>query len=415
MIHRRLGHLEQAQAAYLRAIETYRQLEQAFPDDRTLEVEIASIYNDLGDLGWTARWAGEGRAFHLQALAVLQAAPATPPPPLQSRFELAQTYYFLGRGGPPESKPPGPRPAGAPPRSSGDRRGPVADTFRKDDGPPPLDRNSQENEEHLQQAIQLLERLIEEQPSVSDYRHLLACCYRDLPRRQAASARASPFESTDKAVDILRQLVDDFPEVPEYRFDLSKTYAKLDLHDLDFDTTLYADAEKRLRQALRISEGLVAEHPPVPDYAAAQVQILYTLAEVLRRTRRPEDVESTLRKALALQVSLVEQFPKAASYKSWQAILQDSLAKLLANRDQTKESRALLESAVTALEELSKSEPQAGYVQNILGRCYKSLADVLTQLGEDDRADEMLRRGRSHQFDSPRQGGPVREAPDISR
>ena len=72
---------------------------------------------------------------------------------------------------------------------------------------------------------------------------------------------------------------------------------------------------------------------------------------------------------------------------------------MLANRGQTGEARALLESAVAALEELSRNEPQAGYARNVLGRCYQSLADVLTEMGETQAAAEMLRRGRSHQTD----------------
>ena len=103
-----------------------------------------------------------------------------------------------------------------------------------------------------------------------------------------------------------------------------------------------------------------------------------------------------LRKALALQSSLAEQFPKANAYILWKAILQESLAKMLSDRGRTQEARELLESAVAALNPLLQSEPQAAYIQGMLGRCYRNLSYVLTQMGEKQEAAEMLRRGREH-------------------
>jgi hypothetical protein len=68
-------------------------------------------------------------------------------------------------------------------------------------------------------------------------------------------------------------------------------------------------------------------------------------------------------------------------------------------RTRYQEVRSLLESAVAALKPLAQSEPQATYVQGMLGRCYQNLSDVLRQLGEEERAEEMLRRGREHRVE----------------
>jgi len=393
-IHRRLGHFEQAQAAYLKAIEGYRKLQQELADDSAAALEIARIYNELGDLHWAARWEGDGRSFHATAMEILQAAPAAKPGPPQQQYELARTHYFLGRGVPPEAAPGREPPGEGPKPSRRDRPGPAEAPFRASAGPPnptPARRGDQEN---LQQAIQILERMIAEHPAVADYRHLLACCYRDLPVAGPESSRKPAFDSADKAIEILRKLVADFPDVPEYRFDLSKTYAKLDLRDRPASPDHYAAMEERLRQSLAISEKLAAENPNVPEYAAAHVQSLYALTEVLRRAHRPDEVESTLRKALAAQSSLAEQFPRANSYVVWKAILQDSLAKMLAERGRTQEARELLDSAVAALDQLLRNEPRAAYIHGMLGRCCKNLADVLHEMGEDQQAAEMLRRGR---------------------
>jgi serine/threonine protein kinase len=397
-IHRRLGHLEQSQAAYLKAIQGYQQLQRETAGDSAAATEIARIYNEIGDLHWATRWGGDSRSFHATAMKTLTAAPAMQASLPPYRYELARTYYFLGRGSPPEAVPGRELEGDGPRRPGGSRREPDA-------GPAPAagPRNLQSarlgDEEHLRHAITILEGLIEEQHGGADCRHLLACCYRDLPVTRQDSSPQSAFGSADKAIEILRKLVADFPDVPDYRFDLSKTYGKLDLRGRPLDANLCDVMEERLQQSLAISEKLVAENPNVPEYAASHVQTLYTLSEVLRRASRSGGAEATLRKALAVQSSLAEQFPKANAYIVWKTILQDSLAKLLSDHGRMQEARALLESAVAALHQLLQSEPQAAYVRGMLGRVYKNLSDVLRQMGDQQQADEMLRRGRDRDPD----------------
>jgi len=377
-IHRRLGHFEQAKAAYLKSIEYYEQLQHQIGEGTETACEIARIYNELGDSHWAARRQADGRDFHDKAMAILAAVPPQQAARPQHQYELARTHYFLGRGRPPEA---------APGRGS-QGEGPK----QRDSEPVSPDRLPAEDEANLQHAIGILEQLIKPHPSVAAYRHLLACCYRDLPVPPPGSSRMPAFESVDKAIELLEQLVADFPDVPEYRFDLGKTYARPDSPDQSFSEA----AEKRLRKSLSILEKLVAENPNVPEYTACQVQNLYLLAELLRHSRRPDEAETVLHKSLAIQSSLVRQYPAAYSYVLWNAILQESMAKFLSDRDRTKEARTLLESAVADLNQLLPSEPQAAHVHEILGRCYKNLSDVLRQEGDDQQAEEMLRRGREH-------------------
>ena len=83
----------------------------------------------------------------------------------------------------------------------------------------------------------------------------------------------------------------------------------------------------------------------------------------------------------------------------WQAILQESLARLLADHGRSPEARTLLDSAVAALTPLLQSQPQDTDIHGMLGRCYRNLADVLHQLGQEQAAAEMFRRGREHRPD----------------
>lgn len=406
-IHRRLGHFDEAQAAYLKAIEGYEQLPRNNADAADATAEIARIYNELGELHWTSRQKGDGRSFHATAMKLLKSAPAGEAKDAAHRFELARTHYFLGRGRPPEAAPgrgePGrdqgrepDRERKRPPRES---RNPPSEPPSTDRNPPKRDpqdggRDRKDDEESIRQAIRLLEALIAQQPSVAEYRHLLSCCYRDLPVPATEDERRPDFATTDQAIEILTKLVADFPDVADYRAELSKTYAKLDLRQRPLNRELCDAVEERLRQSLKISEQLVAENPNVPDYAASHVQSLYTLAEVLRHQRRPSEAESCLRKAITVQSSLASQFPQVNAYAVWQAILRDSLAKLLADRGREQEAKTLLESAVAELSERIARDPNSGQLRGMLGRCYRNLADVLRQLGEGEQADAALRRGR---------------------
>lgn len=388
-IRRRLGDFEQAQAAYRRAIEKYQHLIQETPLDASLVVEVARICNDLGSLHWTARWEEEGYPLHRKALDVLTATDRAAAGAIPLRYELARTYYFLGRGGPPDAtygrerpanpdrrppSKPSPKPEKDAP-SNGNRTG-VSDT------PPPL--RTRDNENYLQLAIRILETLATEQPSVPEYQHLLACCYRDLPPRRDADAHASTGRQ-DKAIEILTKLAIDHPEIPDYRYDLSKAYAKIDPHDPRLGDGQFAGVEERLRQSIAILGQLVAEHPNAPDYSASEAQTLYTLSEVLRRMRRPDDAEKAIMQALQLQTTLAEQYPDAVPYQVWKAILQESLARGMAERGESDQSRAMLEKSIADLEQLLQRHPQATYIHAILGRSQTSLANVVKSSGDRRR------------------------------
>ena len=75
----------------------------------------------------------------------------------------------------------------------------------------------------LHRAATILEKLVDEFPSVPEYRHLLACSYRDVPPDLFEDRPVH--ESVDRAIELLRQLVKDFRKVPDYRFDLCATLA----------------------------------------------------------------------------------------------------------------------------------------------------------------------------------------------
>ncbi|MFO0892678.1 MAG: serine/threonine-protein kinase [Isosphaeraceae bacterium] len=397
-IRLRLGHFDQAEAAYRRSVGVYRSLGEDSPGDAGLDLETAKVLNRLGNLDWLAHPGREGGPLHEEARQLLLGMDGAAASSRRARLELARAYYFLGRGGPPQAVPGRESPEGsrqAPPPEPGPREsspGPVPDR-----GPRAArDPGEREDAANLRKAIGILEQLSREHPSSPAYRHLLACCYRDLPAGGQEGDGDPGNDPQAQAIRILGTLADEFPGIPDYRYDLAGSLAKLDPRDPSSGGDGSGIAETRLRRAIAILDRLVAEYPDVPDYAASQVQALYTLSEVLRRGDRPGDAEPLLRRALARQSSLAARFPGVHPYKAWKAILQDSLARMLAESGRPEEARTLLESAVETLGEFRAIGPRRTYVHALLGRCYKNLADVLGQLGENQKADEILRIGRQY-------------------
>jgi tetratricopeptide (TPR) repeat protein len=372
----------------------------------------------------------EAHAGYQSALELLEPKAAEEALPAQYRYELARTYYNLAmnrgprpdgtpdaeREPPPDgdphsppdrpgSPPPGPRPGGArlpdvgpmPPHHGQHHPQRLGDPL----GHPRGGRRGHghvgyqaQRDAYLARAVALLEELRREDPSAPAYRHLLALCYRDsLPWR--------PFDREavtrlDKATEILAALVADFPGVPDYRYDLIEAYAAVDARGASLTPELAPIVQERLETALRLSEQLVAEHPNVPAYAAAQVHVLHKLAGARQQTSRGETAEETLRKAVELQASLVDRYPQADSYRVWLATVQRSLARRLVQQNEAAEAWLLLEESIAVLRPLCQRDDASPHVRRLLAGGYHSLADVLHRLNRPKEAAKAHQQARQY-------------------
>ena len=77
----------------------------------------------------------------------------------------------------------------------------------------------------------------------------------------------------------------------------------------------------RIREAVEIADGLVAQYPNVPLYAAAQAQSNDLLGFSLFAGRDLPGAESAHRKAAKLQAELVKQYPEVTAYKFWLSLM----------------------------------------------------------------------------------------------
>jgi tetratricopeptide (TPR) repeat protein len=430
-IRQRLGHYQEAKAAYLRAIELYARLAESHAEDTDLRSEIARIHNELGNVYYAVHEAEAGHQAHLDALAMLEAASAESSASPGCRYELARTYYFLGRqaGGLPGPPPPGPgsrgEPRGGPPGFVFDPRGPrhgprapfplmpgeegeeglgksleLWQRLSEDDSawpspgpaaaperqpgpprlqpsspPPPPGSVSQQSEDARQKAIELLERLVADHPAVPDYRHLLARCYREAPPMRPRGGPGSEPDNLYKATRILEKLVEEHPDVADYRYDLSETYAMLaDRGPLRGTVPIFAAGTTEPREqaglATKMGPGTLWV-PSAPDKNAAG--------------RSP----AMLEKALAISEQLVAEHPNIPEYAVSSVNIRLRLSHNLRESDPAR-AEANLRKALDVQSMLARRFPENFFYKFWLAAIQESLGGLLQEQGRLPEARSAL-------------------------
>ncbi len=418
-IRQRLGQYDEAVTAYSRAIEVYEQLGRQRKNGAGFETEIARIRNELGGLYRSTQRFMDAQRSHVMALAMLESVSSERQNTPEVRYELARTCYFLGMR-------PRPEPGAEPPRSPPGRPFPAsrrsgragggserASEERIPDGddrppppPPPALLLSQEErrrqDECMDKAVDLLNRLVEEYPSKPDYRHMLALCHRDLSTELERRDPVAAKRELDQATELLERLVEECPRVQDYCYDLSETYAAVDPRHPPSSKRDDAETAERLRKALRLSERLVAENPYIPQYMASQGHIHHTLSAVLSRMREWDKAEQSHRKAIEVQSSLVEQFPEVPSYRLWLGQFRNSFAMLLLQRNRLQEASSFLEDTASMLTRLLERNADMWYVHGLLDQTYMTLASARRRDGKQDLAADAERRAAEHRRSMPR-------------
>jgi serine/threonine protein kinase len=498
-IRHRLGHFEKAITAYQMAIELFVHLPEHESSEAT-RIKLARTYNELSRVLTALQEVDEARKVQDQALTTLTEAPKEVANRPEHRYELARTYYLMARrhmpiGSPPSGGPSGPggfgprgtrgldgfgpggprrggpggfgeRGFGGPGRNGSTgpgRGGPGEFDGRRGIGlsgpggppgrgpgdfdvPPPPDSS---DSSASQKAIVILQDLIKEHPSVPEYRHLLACCYRDAPpiRRFGGPPAFGPRQGTggdslsanfDRAIELLRKLVEEFPKIPDYRYDLGETLARQifwrtgppqatrrdeSVSDRNpsrpNSSNTFLNFQSRLEEALGISTKLCTEYPTMPQYAALQAQVHDKLGLMFERMQEPTKAEPERRNAVILQAELVKKYPDVLAYNYSLSVMESSLARLLGEREKWNEARPLLEDSTKRLEGLLQNHQNRvdplglSFMRMNLNRSFRDLGEVLNRLGEIDLASAAKNKAETY---GPRRGpGPEGGRPDFNR
>jgi tetratricopeptide (TPR) repeat protein len=246
----------------------------------------------------------------------------------------------------------------------------------------------------LQRAIDVLNVLTKEHADSPDYRYLLALCEREIAPREAIPRIL-------ETIQLLTELVKQYPGVADYRYELASSLSMFDVREVQRPD--YPLAEQRLRAALVQSTQLVDAHPYAPDYALLHVHVLNKLSRILRHPpERHEDGPGRLGEAAELyeqairrQINLSARFPNDRVHHFWLAKLRESQARLMLQRGQEDKARGLMQTAITDFEPLLADVAEAPSFTFLAADLYRTLGDVLHELGEDEPSQEAHRKSRS--------------------
>jgi eukaryotic-like serine/threonine-protein kinase len=405
----RLGRHEQAVQAYRSAIEILEKTNETADEDRL--IRLVRSYNECGKAYRALQNFDAARNVHEQAIRILKDAPESIRNRPEFRYELARTYSafnprdnqmpFFGGGGPPNMAQGRERidrnnrrddrkgPDGPPglPRGEKDepRFGPNLVRKGNEDSrfnPSPQRRPGEENPTSSL-AIPILEQLVKEYPGVPEYRHLLACCYRDFSNGPINNQQ-------ERAIELLRQLVSDFPKVPDYRYDLAETLGRG-----GFMGRMFSDNSPKmmtkLDEAIKLSDQLMKEYPTVPQYAATAAQLFDRQGMHLQQQRKPAEAEPKHRRAYTIQSNLVKQYPDVDAYRIWLIMIESGLSRDLMEQQQWPEARKILADAVNQMEVIQRKS-ESPFTSPLLGRIYSEYAQVLVEMNERDEAEAVRKK-----------------------
>jgi serine/threonine protein kinase len=407
-IHRRLGDFSSALTAYQKSLNLYQQ-----NTGESNALTIATLYNEIGRIYRYLGQHSEATEAHGRAEKLLQANLAADLNQADLQIELARTFFLKAIQFHP------------------DQLGSMTSDIRLQT-PPGRFVPSEEERTQLQQAIEILEALIESDQTNPEYRYLLALC---LQEQLPADYVRSPGEKGKqaRAFEILETLVQEHPHVADYRQAIVKSFGRFDIRRLnpeEIDESVIVRLEKAIQHASR----LVSDYPTIPEYKISLIHAHNKLAHGLDKMTtqqggsneirtRHDTAELSLRTALRLQKELIIQFPEAPEHRIWKAKFENGLAEILYKKGSETEAISLLESAIKTLQAELKTDPDSYNIHSVLLGSMEELARIYHYVGNEvdswlmwDKYDQLMGEYKrkfpnavhrmSNEHSPPAHGGP---------
>ncbi|QDU61296.1 Serine/threonine-protein kinase PrkC [Planctomycetes bacterium Pan216] len=384
-IQQSLGQFDAALEAYRDAIGKYQTLAATSDALDDPKLEVARIRNDMGDVLRRLQRTEEARQVHETALEELGQAMATTTPTKELNYEVARTHYLLG-----SRLRPGMGPFSPPPDEA---VFPVTDAL---DAEEEVTFPRGQDRKHLENAVAVLERLVDDHPQFRAARSLLGVCLRELAADRYSLRTDEDIAAEKRAVEIFEQLIKEDKNDVNSRHQLMETLSELNVFGASLRPEHYARAEANLRRALAIGEDLVSQDPHSLDCSLALVHLYYKLGSVIEQRSSTADdevkrerliqVEDCFRKAYELQMTLAERFPQATAYRLWASKFQLDLARAQRELGRLMESRSTLEGSIARLTQLWQRDPGNRRIAALLSVSYEDLERLLSQLGLENEA-----------------------------
>jgi serine/threonine protein kinase len=436
-IQARLGQRDEAVASYKKATERFTKLTDGQQDSKEYEIEVARTFNRLAVLYSSSRERQTRMEYHQSATEALRVLNKKYPQFSAAKFELAKTFYLMGRQQSIDWQPfvemnparrfgPGGmlnpdllrEMAGRLGFPGGGERGGRGGPPR---GGPPGFSGGNENRRHLTTAIDWLDKIEEGGNSTDESNYLRALCLRDLTTRFDDEFRSD-------AIRILRDLADAHPAKLEYQLELSETLAQINpwaiqaLNDTPERDQLETQIRSDLIEAGELARKLADEHPGIPEYMAAYARRELRLARVLeeayyrQETRDPAlatEIEARYREASKAQRETADQFSLVSAYRFWAIEMEAGLARWLNQTNRPNEAIEVFERALHDVGAIEEFDEERRPLADALSRLLRDLARTYAQTGDEN--GEIIASNMSRQLASQAFRGEFGRGPDDRR
>ena len=264
-------------------------------------------------------------------------------------------------------------------------------------------------ENDFRRALELLEKLVAEFPTVPRHREVLAKVCNSLGMLEKDTGRVEEAEThLRRQVPLARRLAEDFPARPEYRTILGRALSNLGI--ALFESGRSAESEPILREAIELNTPIMERSPEdvqVRFYLAASH---HNLGEALMRQGNAEAAIAQFRKAQAINEAMIKVSPDKPRYRSDLGSDLDSLAVALNELRQPKVDETF--AAATAIfDKLIADHPENVDYRIRQAMCLRNQGGVLHLAGRTEQAEPIYRKGtrppRFHRPQGPDGGLPA--------
>ncbi|GIW97564.1 MAG: hypothetical protein KatS3mg111_0897 [Pirellulaceae bacterium] len=375
MISYRLGDTDKAKLYLGKALAELQRLHGPFGASPQLRFQTALVYNELGEIYWSARQIEEAHQFHESALAELNRLGVTfgsvSAAAAEQQFEFCRTLYFLARRG-------RGRLGGAPLRPV------IAREQERYD----LAVRSPMRSTMTRRAIEMTEKLVAHYPHDDNAKLLLALCYRATSDGSLDDTGQAVHPQLETALDILRDLYHRDPDNGAVAFALCRTLQWINLWG-PISQERRARIEQQLLESAAIAQRLRRDRPNEWMYSAAEAEAYLYLARCVHKCHLPHDALHYTEQAIQLTRELTERYPNCDAFAYWLGVEQSQRGRLLCGMDREAEACAAFDEAIRWLQRCAERSPHWQHIVLAdISEAAEHWAQALTVLGNHEEAHQ---------------------------
>jgi tetratricopeptide (TPR) repeat protein len=239
-------------------------------------------------------------------------------------------------------------------------------------------------------ALDLLEPLVTEFPTVPRHREVLAKVCNSLGLIEESTGRLAEAE-THLRRELLQvdRLVEDFPNRPEHRRELARTL--MNLGNVLNNQNRTADAELILRRSVEVNASLASKHPQDVQIRLDLAKGHTNLGELLRTKGDARGAVASFLQARTIDQSLMDEFPDQPRYHEQQAGLLGNLALAREVIDPAQVEATYLAS-LSIYDKLVANYPNNVNYRIGQARCLQNFGPVLANSGRPEQAEATYRK-----------------------